>query len=316
MANCTDNSVIITDKKGQIEYANQGFTRISGYSKAEAMGRRPGDLLQGPNTDQETVGRIRQNLAHHVPFYDEILNYNKMGEPYWISLSINPIFGPDHKVERFISIQADITKTKLRSLEAAARITAIEQSNLVFEWDADANLVKANAVAVRTLGYASEAEVLALPTFKFDKVFSAADRATLMDGKALHLTLEVPSQQGEVILLSADAQPLRDVEQRLYRILVYASDVTARSHKISKMMSDVLVQISRTAHDISGVSAQTNLLALNATIEAARAGEAGRGFSVVAAEVKALALRSATLSTQIGSTIAHTQQKIEILRTI
>lgn len=73
-------------------------------------------------------------------------------------------------------------------------------------------------------------------------------------------------------------------------------------------LADAADRIGAVIQLIQDIASQTNLLALNATIEAARAGEAGRGFSIVAGEVKALASQTAKATEEIAAQVTSVQQ--------
>ncbi|GAB7528013.1 methyl-accepting chemotaxis protein [Pseudomonas sp. 3A(2025)] len=92
------------------------------------------------------------------------------------------------------------------------------------------------------------------------------------------------------------------VNQALESIQYLVADVTTTSDEIEQLAGRVN-EISRVLDVIRSIAEQTNLLALNAAIEAARAGEAGRGFAVVADEVRALAYRTQQSTQEIASMV-------------
>jgi PAS domain S-box-containing protein len=79
VASETTNGVIITNARGEIDWINDGFTRITGYRLEEVRGLRPGHFLQGPDTDLGTVAHMRRALKAGQGFRVDLLNYAKSG---------------------------------------------------------------------------------------------------------------------------------------------------------------------------------------------------------------------------------------------
>lgn len=114
------SAVIMTDTDGRIQWVNEAFTRITGYEADEVMGRKPGEFLQGPDTEFETIQRIGEALRQHEPIACEIYNYRKNGEGIWLSLSITPVRDETGRLLGFIGLETNITERK-RTEEALAR---------------------------------------------------------------------------------------------------------------------------------------------------------------------------------------------------
>jgi PAS domain S-box-containing protein len=113
VAQKTGSTVIISDQAGRVEWVNEAFHQTSGYALEEVKGKIPGKVLQGPDTDPDTVVAIARQLAAHKPVETEILNYHKDGTPYWITMNITPIFNEQGELQRFVAIENDITERKL-----------------------------------------------------------------------------------------------------------------------------------------------------------------------------------------------------------
>lgn len=310
VADGTDNSVIITDAQGNIEYTNPGFTNLSGYTAEEALGRKPGSFLQGPETSQTTINRIRDFLHRGVPFYEEILNYTKAGDPYWISLAINPICDPNGKVERFVSVQANVTATKQESLAFDMKLNAIGEANAIVEWDMDGQFINANKL-LRDL---SEDD--------FDKhlneLLSKQEVESLIGDESFRREIEWKTNSGS-IWFDAVFSILCDYQRKPDKIMMCGVNVTNRRNTVeqtSTALNEVVEtgnQITAIGEIINQIAGQTNLLALNATIEAARAGSAGAGFSIVAKEVKSLASQTSKAAGNIGDLVSENNRKLDRL---
>ncbi|PAW67371.1 MAG: hypothetical protein B9S34_05615 [Opitutia bacterium Tous-C1TDCM] len=125
----TDNAVVITDAERRIEWVNEAFTRITGYTLEEAVGRKPGAFLQGEETDPATVRMMREYLERGESFRVEVANHRRTGEPYWIELEVQPIREPGGRLTHFMAIEIDVTARRragenLRTQVGAAQVLA------------------------------------------------------------------------------------------------------------------------------------------------------------------------------------------------
>ncbi|WP_121060737.1 hybrid sensor histidine kinase/response regulator [Chachezhania antarctica] len=127
VARNANDSVILSRPGGVITWVNDAFTRNTGYTREEAEGRRIGDLLDGPDTSDETVAAIADAVRNGRPFRGEILNYTKAGGKIWTDINIVPVAGEDGQPEMVVSVERDVTAARLHATELAAAKLAAEE---------------------------------------------------------------------------------------------------------------------------------------------------------------------------------------------
>ncbi len=188
----TNNAVVITDLTCNIEWVNEAFSRISGYSFQEVIGRKPGDVLNGPETSEAIKRFIRMKHFQRKPFSCDILNYSKSGRKYWIRIESQPRYDEFGNLLGFFAIESEITKEK--EAEAAVKRSEEKYRNLfefnpscIIIWDPyTLDILEVNNKAAEVYGYSRE-EFLKLsmlsirPSYEYERLKSVA-RAFITNG--------------------------------------------------------------------------------------------------------------------------------------
>jgi methyl-accepting chemotaxis protein len=149
----------------------------------------------------------------------------------------------------------------------------------------------ANTLALTSAAQADDIDAIASVAARTS---GAADRMHETAGALSNIAAEVADRVAKQVQLTVDA----------------TSEARASERVIAELTDDA-AQVGQVVAMITAIADQTNLLALNATIEAARAGDAGRGFAIVAQEVKSLANQTRDATKGVEQRIATMQERVE-----
>ena len=153
----TKNIVVITDTEARISWVNQAFVDITGYSREEVYGRKPGSFLQGPDTDRSMTATMREHFNRQESFHGEILNYNKQGKPYWLEVFIDPVFDDQGTHLGFIAVENEITERRKQDDRIRQLVVWLDESSEAVQVAReDGVLVFLNKESCRRLGRSAE----------------------------------------------------------------------------------------------------------------------------------------------------------------
>jgi PAS domain S-box-containing protein len=159
------DSILITDLElvdggPRIVYVNEGFTKMTGYNREDAIGQTP-RILQGPKTDKGTLAHLKKSLIEGHSFFGQAVNYRKDGSEFINQWDIHPIYNDNGELTHWVSYQHDIT-TKKR-----AEATYVEQNadfdtmdelskRTLVDFDPEGRIIYANKAFRALSGYEKE----------------------------------------------------------------------------------------------------------------------------------------------------------------
>jgi methyl-accepting chemotaxis protein len=266
-------AVIEFNLDGTIITANENFTKTVGYALAEIQGKHHSMFMPPAMRDSSEYRGFWERLRNGNYQAGEFERVGNGGRRIFLQASYNPIVDASGKLHKVVKFASDITEQVQRRNHRAETQKAI---------DADLTIITQSVSTAST-----QATTAAT---------ASTETSTNMQAVAAGAE-ELAASVSEISRQAADA----------LSISTKAVEQANETNAIVSGLTQAAQKIGDVVKLINNIAEQTNLLALNATIEAARAGEAGRGFAVVASEVKSLATQTSKATDEISGQIAGVQ---------
>lgn len=128
------SSIVLTDIKGNIEYANQAFFDMAAYSRAEAVGKNM-RLLKSGLVSADVYKEMWGTILNGNTWRGELINKKKNGELFWVNKAISPIIDSRGKISNFVSVAENITERKKAEeelIEAKERAEEVDRLKTAF----------------------------------------------------------------------------------------------------------------------------------------------------------------------------------------
>jgi len=243
-------AVIEFNLDGTIVTANDKFLSALGYSLAEIQGRHHSMFVEPAMRDSAEYREFWARLDRGEYRSGEYKRLGKGGREVWILATYNPILDERGKPFRVVKFATDVTEQKLRTADFEGQIAAISKSQAVIEFAMDGSILSANENFLRALGY-SLGEIKG----KHHSIFiDPAERegtayhefwAQLQRGQYVSAEFRRIGKGGREVWILASYNPILDLNGRPFKVVKYATDITAqvlarrKSENVRNMMESV-----------------------------------------------------------------------------
>ncbi len=307
-------AVIEFNLDGTVITANENFLRALGYSLAEIQGKHHSMFVEASFRDSPNYREFWQKLNRGEFETGEFKRIGKGGREVWILASYNPVFDENGKPFKVVKFATDVTEQKLRNADFAGQIAAIDKSQAVIEFAMDGTVKTANANFLKTLGYTLhdiqgrhhsmfvDPAERDLPAYR--EFWAALNRGEYQTGEFRRV-----GAGGREVWIQASYNPIMDLNGKPFKVVKYASDVTAqviarlKSERVRGMMEQVAAgaeELNASVREISEAMVKSKETAAAATDHVQSADHQAQRLTAAAASMSGILQMIGDITGQIN----------------
>ncbi|QPF91661.1 methyl-accepting chemotaxis protein [Bradyrhizobium commune] len=270
---------------GTIVTANENFCKALGYSLAEIQGKHHSMFVAQAERDGAAYREFWAKLNHGEYQAGEFKRIGKGGREVWILASYNPLLDENGKPFGVVKYATDVTAEKLKNVDLAGQISAIDKAQAVIEFNMDGTIITANDNFLGALGY-SLAEIKGHHHSMFVEPAerdSAAYRdfwAALNRGQYQAAEYKRIGKGGREVYIQASYNPILDLNGKPFKVVKYATDTTRQvlvrmgNERVRGMMESVAAgseELNASVREISAAMTKSRETAMGAVDQVAAA---------------------------------------------
>ncbi|MDJ0668078.1 MAG: PAS domain S-box protein [Desulfobacterales bacterium] len=217
---------------GTVSDANENFLRMFGYERDEIVGRHHRIFCDPAYAKSPEYTAFWHKLGQGEFEAAEFKRLAKGGKEIWLRASYNPVFDQEGRPVKIVKFATDVTASRLKTAEYEGKVKAIDRALAVIEFDLDGTVITANDNFLSTFGYGLD-EIVG----KHHRIFCKRGYAASSQyaefwqklGRGEYHAAEFKrlAKDGREIWLQASYNPIFDMDGRPFKVVKFATDVTA-----------------------------------------------------------------------------------------